>query len=137
MIAILCGLAAVVIPNVSRFLGAGQSEAAATELSNVQAAVIAMMTDNNLARLPNPVGTATSSMGAFPDATSAIGSQKVTAPNGVDYSSGDKVGFLLFGHDLNPDGDSTALVNYVVTANTTGTYTVDALGTVTQESTGY
>ena len=137
VVAILGVLAAVVIPNVGRFIGRGEQEAAETEFANIQASVHAMMTDNELSVLPNPVLLSINNMGAFPDATSAIGSQKVTAPNGVDYSSGDKVGFLLFGHDLNPDGDSTALVNYVVTANTTGTYTVDALGTVTQESTGY
>jgi type IV pilus assembly protein PilA len=46
VVAILGVLAAVVIPNVGRFIGAGETEAAGTELSNVQTAVVAMMVDN-------------------------------------------------------------------------------------------
>src|SRR5512136_118030 len=82
VVAILGVLAAVVIPNVSRFIGRGQTEASATELSNVQAAVTAMMVDNNLSTLPNPVAVATSDMSAFPDATSVGGTQKLLDPNG-------------------------------------------------------
>ncbi|MFC2040388.1 type IV pilin protein, partial [Chloroflexota bacterium] len=71
VVAILGVLAAVVIPNVSRFIGRGETEAGETELSNIQSAVTALMTDNGLTALPNPVGVATDDMGAFPDATSA------------------------------------------------------------------
>ena len=39
VVAILGILAAVVVPNVSKFVGSGSTEAANTELSNVQAAV--------------------------------------------------------------------------------------------------
>ena len=48
VVAILGVLAAVVIPNVGRFIGRGEQEAKDTELSNMQTAVISMMTDNNL-----------------------------------------------------------------------------------------
>jgi type IV pilus assembly protein PilA len=43
VVAILGILAAVVIPNVARFINSGKTEAEATELSNVQTAVVAAM----------------------------------------------------------------------------------------------
>jgi len=42
-------LAAIVIPNVTQFIGEGKIEAANTEARNVQTAVIAYMVDNSLA----------------------------------------------------------------------------------------
>jgi prepilin-type N-terminal cleavage/methylation domain-containing protein len=48
VVAILGILAAVAIPNVSKFMGRGQQEAAATELANVQTAVMAAMGDNHM-----------------------------------------------------------------------------------------
>ena len=138
VVAILGVLAAVVIPNVGRFIGRGQTEASATELSNIQAAVTAMMVDNNLSTLPNPVAVATSDMGAFPDATSACLTDKLLDPSGTAYQAGDKDGFLLYQHDIIADNNAaTDLVNYVATVTTKGTYTVDANGTVTQVTTGY
>ncbi|MBI4188670.1 MAG: prepilin-type N-terminal cleavage/methylation domain-containing protein [Chloroflexi bacterium] len=137
VVAILGVLAAVVIPNVGRFIGRGQTEAAATELSNIQAAVTAMMTDNHLPTLANPVTTATNDMGAFPDATTA-GAAKGKDPNGVAYQAGDKTGFLLFQDDIIADNNATTgLVNYVANQTTKGTYTVNSQGTVSQNSTGY
>ena len=47
VVAILGVLAAVVTLNVGKFIGQGQSEAAATELHNVQTAVVAYMADNS------------------------------------------------------------------------------------------
>jgi len=111
VVAILGVLAAIVIPNVGRFIGRGETEAAATELENVQSAVLSMMVDNGLNDLDNPETTATSDMGAFPDSTN---------------------GYVLYGY---VSGNQT--VNYVATQTTKGTYTVDALGTVSQNSTGY
>ena len=73
VIAILGVLAAVVIPNVSQFIGSGESEAAETEEATVQTAVRSLMVVNGLSLLPNPVDTvATEYMDAFPDATSAV-----------------------------------------------------------------
>ena len=43
VVAILGVLAAVAIPNVSKFIGKGTDEAAKTELANVQTAVVAAM----------------------------------------------------------------------------------------------
>ncbi len=140
VVAILGVLAAVVIPNVGRFIGRGETEAAETEFSNVQSAVIAMMTDNGIDTLPNPVTAATSNMSAFPDATSQAGvaGEKETDPNGDTYTTGsDKDGYILYQHDLAADGADNVTVNYVATETTKGTYIVDSAGTVTQQSTGY
>jgi type II secretory pathway pseudopilin PulG len=137
VVAILGVLAAVVIPNVGRFIGRGEDEAADTEFSNVQSAVVAMMVDNQLSTLPNPVGTATGNMSSFPDATSAIGADKVNDPGGTAYAAGDKIGFILYAHDITADASANTTVNYVATELTKGTYTVDNSGTVTQVTTGY
>ena len=137
VVAILGVLAAVVIPNVSRFIGAGEEESSATELSNIQSAVTSMMTDNRLETLPHPVTVATDDMGAFPDATSVVVTEKKTDPDGTPYAVGDKNGYILYQHDVIGDSAQTGLVNYVATDTTKGTYTVDANGTVDQITTGY
>jgi len=148
VVAILGVLAAVVIPNVGRFIGAGEEEAAATEFANVQTAVIAMMTDNELSELPVPVTTPTNEMDKFPDATSSatepievpVNPGKVYDPDGDPYNydaGGDLVGYLLYQHDINGGDGPVDLVNYLATRETKGTYTVDASGTVIQASTGY
>jgi len=46
VISILAVLAAVVVLNVTKYIGAGCTEAAATELHNIQTAVAAYMYDN-------------------------------------------------------------------------------------------
>ena len=146
VVAILGVLAAVVIPNVGRFIGAGEEEASDTEFSNVQTAVIAMMTDNELSELPAGTfpavaGDATSDMGAFPsNAVCAVA--KITDPDGNLYVDGvdplgDKDGFILYQHDITGNDAQTSLVNYLATGTTKGTYYVNSLGTVTRETTGY
>ena len=55
VVAILGVLAAVIIPNVGRFLGRGEEEARRTEYHNVSSAVIALMTDNDLSEIPNAI----------------------------------------------------------------------------------
>ncbi|MBI2980486.1 MAG: type II secretion system protein, partial [Chloroflexi bacterium] len=98
VVAILGVLAAVVIPNVGRFIGRGESEAAETELSNIQSAVQAMMTDNGLESLQTPVsGNATSDMFLFPD-TTAIGASplKFQDPNGNPYVAPDNANYVLY-----------------------------------------
>jgi type IV pilus assembly protein PilA len=136
VVAILGVLAAVVIPNVGRFIGRGESEAGETELSNIQSAVVAMMTDNGVQTLPTAVNvTATNNMSQFPD-TSAVGDKGKDA-NGVNFTAGDGIGFVLYQHDITGGGANTSLVNYTATQFTKGTYRVDALGTVTQVTHGY
>jgi type IV pilus assembly protein PilA len=139
VVAILGVLAAVVIPNVGRFIGRGESEAADTEFANLQSAVVAMMVDNQISVLPNPVDTtATANMSVFPDATSQAGTaDKLTDPNGDDYSGTDGDGYILYRHDITADNSTTSTVNYVATQITKGTYTVDESGTVEQVTTGY
>ncbi|MFC1934206.1 type II secretion system protein [Chloroflexota bacterium] len=112
VVAILGVLAAVVIPNVGRFIGRGETEAAETELSNMQSAVIAMMTDIGVAQFSsaNLVDTTgTNNMAAFP------------APPYVLYQN-TYLGFT---------------VNYVAANQTKGSYTCDIYGTVNQTDTGY
>jgi len=140
VVAILGVLAAVVIPNVGRFIGRGEDEAADTEFANVQSAVVSMMVDNQLSQLPHPQTTATDNMSQFPDPTSACATvgEKVTDPDGGTYVNGqDKDGFILYKHDIEADSSANTTVNYVATEQTKGTYTCDASGTVTQASTGY
>ena len=137
VVAILGVLAAVVIPNVGRFIGRGETEAGKTELSNIQSAVVAMMVDNQISSLPAPVAVETNDMALFPDATSAVVTVKVTDPSGALYAVGDKNGYLLFAHDIQANAAATPVVNYVATQLTKGKYTVDAAGTVTQTKTGY
>lgn len=48
VIGIIAALAAVVIPNVARFVGSGDQEASNTELQTVQAAMDLYMADNAL-----------------------------------------------------------------------------------------
>ena len=139
VIAILGVLAAVVIPNVGRFIGRGQTEAASTELSNIQSAVTAMMVDNGLSTLANPESgsaNATNDMFLFPDATSAVTVDKVNDPNGTAYAAGDNTGFVLYQHDITGGGDNATLVNYVATSTTKSGYYVNAHGTVTTWTTG-
>jgi len=66
VVAILGVLAAVVVPNVGRFLGAGTIEAANTEAHNVQTAVLAYMVDNSLTTCDGTVGPA-ADIGTYPD----------------------------------------------------------------------
>jgi len=144
VVAILGVLAAVVIPNVGRFIGRGEEEAKDTEFANIQSAVHAMMTDNELQTLPAATfvleGTRTKNMGAFPS-TAVCETTKLLDVAGDSYDAAtDKDGYLLYGHDrIAADGfgaDNTTLVNYVAQPATAYWYFVDASGTVTQSETG-
>jgi type IV pilus assembly protein PilA len=137
VVAILGVLAAVVIPNVGRFIGAGETEAKDTEFATIQAAVHAMMVDNEISTLPNPVLSSTNDMGAFPDADSECGTvnEKEKDVDGNNYVSGqDKDGFLLYGHDRTGNSNSVNLTNYVATATTAYYYDVDSYGTIVQHT---
>ena len=141
VVAILGVLAAVIIPNVGRFIGAGEEESQKTELSNIQTAVISMMVDNQLSVLPTGFvdGTtikAINDMTKFPHETAACGTVKLTDPDGASYTAAqDKDGYILYGHDIIAEGAQTGLVNYVASATTAYWYSVSADGTVSQELT--
>ena len=141
VVAILGVLAAVVIPNVGRFIGAGETEAQETEFANIQSAVHSMMVDNELQELPAGTFiatalTAVNQMDGFPapDAVCETAA-KLLDPDGVAYTvaSGDIDGYILFQHDINGGDGALNLVNYVATVQTTCWYWVDAAGTVHQE----
>ena len=55
VVAILGVLAAVIVPNVGKFMGTGTVQAANTEAHNVQTAVLAYMADNSYAMLEESV----------------------------------------------------------------------------------
>ena len=132
VVAILGVLAAIVIPNVGRFIGRGEEEASETEFANVQSAVHAMMTDNEIAILLNPVTSSTNDMGAFPD-TSVCATDKLLDILGASYVVGqDQNGYYLYQHDRIANSNSANLSNYVATQLTSKYYDVDAQGTVTQ-----
>jgi len=136
VVAVLGVLAAVVIPNVGRFIGAGESEAKDTEYQTVQSAVHAMMVDNELSVLLHPVDTvATNDMTQFPD-TSVCGVDKLKDVLGNNYTLlFDKNGYILYGHDRIADSDTSNLSNYVATDTTAYWYTVTEDGTITQYDT--
>ncbi len=145
VVAILGVLAAVVIPNIGQFIGAGEEEAKDTEFSNVGLAIDMMRTQNELVTIPTPIILAadrTNDMNLFPDITASAtvpvaDPGKVRDPNGdtYDFVAGDLVGYVLFQHDITADGLGTGLVNYFTTQYTAYWYTVNAAGTVTQYDT--
>lgn len=74
VVAILGVLAAVIVPNISKFIGSGTVEAANTEAHNVHTAVIVYMKENNLSSItagavgPNhdlPAGSANTTPKSF------------------------------------------------------------------------
>ena len=149
VVAILGILAAVIIPNVGRFLGRGQDEARRAEFHDIGVAVTALMVENNLAGLPNPVGSvnlstqvctgAVQDLTAFPDGTSTT-TDKLTDPSGVVYNFGgtppDAVGYILFGHDIvgsdTGGNDDLQRVDYVNFDTTTSWYVSTSNGTIYQ-----
>ncbi|MBN2074487.1 MAG: prepilin-type N-terminal cleavage/methylation domain-containing protein [Dehalococcoidales bacterium] len=114
VVAILGVLAAVVIPNVGRFLGKGEEEAADTEFATLQAALHAMMIDNDLSELPTgqyvEQAGATNVMSAFP------------CPSSTPT-------YVLYGHTINATGQ---VVNYLATENSSYLYWTNELGTLFQ-----
>jgi len=125
VVAVLGVLAAVVIPNVGRFIGAGESEAKDTEYQTVQSAVHAMMVDT----------VATNDMTQFPD-TSVCGVDKIRDVMGDDFDIiFDGGGYILYEHDRIADSGTSNLSNYVATDTTAYWYTVTEDGTITQYDT--
>jgi type IV pilus assembly protein PilA len=113
VVAILGVLAAIVIPNVGRFIGRGKTEGAATELKSIQSSTLAMMTDLGVSQL---------AAGSFASGTNSTNDMTVFP----------SVQYHLYSMTVNG-----TVVNYVASPKTTGNYTVDALGTVNQTATGY
>jgi len=119
VVAILGVLAAVVIPNVGRFIGRGETEAGETEYANVQSAVLAMMTDCSVENFNTE------------NATLHSGGSGANAPtnNMADFPCDNYPLFQNTFHGYN--------VNYVATNQTKGLYICDVYGTVNQTRAGY
>ncbi len=146
VVAILGVLAAVVIPNVGRFLGRGEEEARRTEFHNVSSSVIAMMVDNSLASIPTPAdyasGVAQNQMSyvtgtpdqGFPDFTTVAESTGGPPNKGYTGAGSPKPGYVLYRHDkIDPVAtDNFTMVSYVSISQTRWYYTCEADGTVRQ-----
>lgn len=116
-VGIMAILAAIAVPVVGHLTGKAQTDAAAAELSNVQAAVDSLLADQDLASLPSPVISATNDMSQFPD-------WQTVSPYGYVFYPGTNY--------RNSDSDK-----FMRKSTTKGTYTVSADGTVAQVTTGY
>ncbi|MFC2067390.1 hypothetical protein ACFLUO_10195, partial [Chloroflexota bacterium] len=107
------------------------------EFQNVQAAVTAMMVDNNITAIPNPTnvacGIAYNDMAyvddvtdkGFPDFTT-IGTDKGYTDDTI------QVGYVLFGHVKAVTSTTTDTVSYVNSPQTQYYYTCESDGTVRQ-----
>jgi len=116
VVAILGVLAAVALPNVGKFIGRGKSEAAATELHNVQTAVMAAMADSvsgNLTYGNTPPGTIADNFGDL--------AKNPKAPNPTDLVVEDGPPELTVG-------------DFIVggVQKVSGCYSIDVEGTVEQ-----
>ena len=152
VVAILGVLAAVVIPNVGRFLGRGEEEARRVEYNTVRLGVTALMVENDLIDIPDPsnaysaTGTATNDMDEFPDTTATLLTKGadaafVAAAVIAGDITAEVTGYLLYGNqiviDVNRDGtydaeDAINTVNTVSTNPLTYYYTCEASGDVRQ-----
>jgi len=133
VVAILGVLAAVVIPNIGQFIGAGEEEARETEFSTIQSAVHSMMVDNEISSITTPAfpksgDTATNSMSIFPDSATTPAAKGFT----VAVVADNKAGYLLYTHDIADDGAATPTVSYTATGTGTYYYTCESDGTIRQ-----
>jgi hypothetical protein len=118
------GLLLIIIPAVLMAMEQGEEEARLSELRVVQAAVISMMVENDLRWFPQPVVEPTGDMSAFPDAS--------TSPLTKNLGLLDKLGYVLYGHDVVPDDSSLGSLNYISAPSTDWTYTANRDGSVAQ-----
>lgn len=112
------------------------------EFRNVASAVIAMMTDNGLLEIPNPMkfagGVATNLMGDDPDTEETVeGFPDITTTAGERGYTGTvwaRSGYVLYEHDKISTDNTTQFqtVSYVTVLTTKYYYTCEADGTVRQ-----
>ncbi len=117
VIAILGVLAAVAVPNVGKFIGKGKTEAASTELHNVQTAVMAAMADASTGNISAgaPVGGTTPNFGN-------TGETAITKPyTGTDLT-------------VATSPTTTTVGGYITggALSVTGSYIIDVEGKTTQ-----
>ena len=112
------------------------------EFRNVVSKVIAMMTDNGLLEIPNPMnysgGIATNLMGDNPDTAEAVegfpDNTTTVTDKGYIGTGSPRDGYVLYGHDKISTDDATQFepVSYITTLTTKYYYTCEADGTVRQ-----
>ncbi len=125
VVVLLAAFLAVAIAGMAtNALRQGEDNLAASELRQIQAAVLTLMTHNGITTIPNPLSEPTSDLRRFPDAS--------TPPSRKGMLEGDLPGYVLYEHDLAADGLPEATVSYVRFAAGRWTYTADRDGTVTQ-----
>ena len=74
VVGIMAALAAIIIPNVAKFVGVGQTQGAAAEVDSVQTAMDAAIADNGTVTVTaNTTGAGSNADNAFSTAGSAIG----------------------------------------------------------------
>ena len=117
VIGILGAIAAVVVPNVGKFIGRGKTEAYATELHDIQTSVMAMMVDSASGQLDAGVGPTT-------DMSIVV----ATAPNAVPVPGDLALSTYLTG--LGDDPATPAVETDCVKLGCSYTFLID--GTVTQ-----
>ena len=125
VVVLLAAFVAVAIAGMAtNALRQGEDNLAASELRQIQAAVLTLMTHNGITTIPNPLSEPTSDLRRFPDVT--------TPPSRKGMLEGDLPGYVLYEHDRTADGLPEATVSYVRFAAGRWTYTADRDGTVTQ-----
>ncbi len=146
VVAILGVLAAVIIPNVGQFIGAGEEEARETEFTTIQTSVHAMMVDNGISSLTAAfawaaAGTASNAMTGFPDTTATLATKGADATFVTASGVTEVTGYLLYGNQIVIDadgngvydaGDDIKAVNYVGMGTSTYYYTCESDGTIRQ-----
>ncbi len=125
VVVLLAAFVAVAIAGMAtNALRQGEDNLAASELRQIQAAVLTLMTHNGITTIPNPLSEPTSDLRRFPDVT--------TPPSRKGMLEGDLPGYVLYEHDRAADGLPEATVSYVRFAVGRWTYTANRDGTVTQ-----
>jgi type IV pilus assembly protein PilA len=103
VVAILGVLAAVVVPNVGKFIGEGKTESYETELHNIQTAVMAMLADSSTGALDAAYGgeTPITDMSTVKSTDSSTGdlqlSDYLTGLSGTSVTSGCSYSFTTDG----------------------------------------
>ena len=132
VVAILGILAAVVVPQMGRFLGSGKTETREAEIAEIRTAVNGAMVDNSVSSIVNvtadtaPCTTGTKDMNAFPD-TTYTGGVTVTAP--------DTAGIVLWNHDLAKNDGTSGTTKYISKSTTKYCYTVTTDAIIDQYNT--
>ncbi|HUV56311.1 MAG TPA: type II secretion system protein [Dehalococcoidales bacterium] len=88
VVAILGVLAAVIVPNVGKFMGTGTVQAANTEAHNVQTAVLAFMADTSQSTLPDVGVPPDSTAGDVGPAVDIPASANTTTPSVKKFITG-------------------------------------------------